>query len=46
MSRSSWFRSEWEIAEPDYAALMARSVAAGASHGITRPAEPSPLGGA
>ena len=42
----SCLRSEWEIAEPDYSALMARSVAAGASHGITRPAESSPLGGA
>jgi hypothetical protein len=41
----SCLRSEWETQFPDYVALLARSVAAGASHGITRPPEPSSLGG-
>ncbi len=41
----SCLRPEWETADPDYAELLARSVAAGASHGVTRPAEPSSLGG-
>jgi hypothetical protein len=36
-------RDEWETPEPDLAALLARSVASGASHGIaaaTRDREP------
>jgi hypothetical protein len=37
-------RDEWETPHPDYAALLARSVAAGASRGIARPPEPTPLG--
>ena len=41
----SCLRSEWETADPDYSGLLARSVAAGASHGIVRPEEPSALGG-
>jgi hypothetical protein len=40
----SCLRSEWETPYPDYVALMARSVAAGASHGVARPAEPTALG--
>jgi hypothetical protein len=30
-------RDEWDVAEPDYAGLLARSVAAGASRGIAHP---------
>jgi hypothetical protein len=41
----SCLRSEWEIPDPDYGGLLARSVAAGASHSIVRPEEPSALGG-
>ncbi|MEP6686803.1 MAG: hypothetical protein ABJC36_00550 [Gemmatimonadales bacterium] len=41
----SCLRSEWEAPVPDYAALLARSVAAGASHSILRPPEPTPMGG-
>jgi hypothetical protein len=37
-------REEWEVASPDYAGLLARSVAAGASRSIARPPEPTPLG--
>ena len=32
-------------ADPDYGALLARSVAAGASHSMLPPPEPTPLGG-
>jgi hypothetical protein len=35
-------REEWEVTAPDYAGLLARSVAAGASRGIGRPPD-SPL---
>ena len=38
-------RAEWETPAPDYAALLARSVVAGASRSIARPPEPTPLGG-
>ena len=41
----SCLRTEWETPFPDYVALLARSVAAGASHGIPRPPETSPLSG-
>lgn len=41
----SCLRSEWETPSPDYGGLLARSVAAGASHSIVRPEEPSALGG-
>ena len=41
----SCLRSEWETPNPDYGGLLARSVAAGASHSIVRPEEPSALGG-
>ena len=41
----SCLRAEWETPQPDYAALLARSVAAGASRGIARPPEPTALGG-
>ncbi len=37
-------REEWEVTAPDYAGLLARSVAAGASRGIARPREATPLG--
>jgi hypothetical protein len=30
-------RDEWDVAEPDFAGLLARSVAAGASRGIAHP---------
>jgi hypothetical protein len=36
-------REEWEVTAPDYAGLLARSVAAGTSRGIGRPPD-SPLG--
>ena len=38
-------REEWEVEAPDYAGLLARSVAAGASRGIARPHEPTARGG-
>lgn len=41
----SCLRTEWETPEPDYASLLARSVAAGASRGIAHPPEPTTLGG-
>lgn len=41
----SCLRSEWETPDPDYAGLLARSVAAGASHSIARAEEHSALGG-
>ena len=37
-------REEWEAPDPDYASLLARSVASGASRGIARPPERSALG--
>ena len=37
-------REEWEAPAPDYAGLLARSVAAGASRSIARPPEPTPMG--
>jgi hypothetical protein len=37
-------REEWETPEPDLAALLARSVATGASRASVRPSEPTPLG--
>ena len=40
----SCLREEWEVPHPDYAGLLARSLAAGASRGITRPPEPTALG--
>jgi hypothetical protein len=36
-------RDEWDVAAPDFAALLGRSVAAGASRHITLPAEAGPL---
>jgi len=36
-------RDEWEVTTPDFAALLARSVAAGASRHITLPAEAGPF---
>lgn len=33
-------REEWETAEPDFAALFARSVASGASRHVTSPEQP------
>jgi hypothetical protein len=36
-------RDEWEVAAPDFAALLARSVAAGASRQVAPPAEDLPL---
>jgi hypothetical protein len=30
-------REEWELRDPDFASLLARSVAAGASHSIMPP---------
>ncbi len=41
----SCLREEWETPYPDYGALLARSVAAGASHSMLPPPEPTPLGG-
>jgi hypothetical protein len=40
----SCLREEWEVPHPDYAGLLARSLAAGASRGIARPPEPTALG--
>ena len=40
----SCLRTEWETPVPDYASLLARSVASGASHGMSRTAEPTALG--
>jgi hypothetical protein len=37
----SCLRSEWETPVPDYVSLLARSVAAGASHGVVRSTEPT-----
>jgi hypothetical protein len=37
-------REEWEVPDPDYAGLLARSLAAGASRGVARPPEPTALG--
>ena len=37
-------REEWEVPTPDYAGLLARSVAAGASRSIARPPEPTTRG--
>lgn len=31
-------RDEWEVSQPDFAALLARSVAAGASRNVSPPA--------
>jgi hypothetical protein len=36
-------RDEWEVAAPDFAALLGRSVAAGASRHITLPTDARPL---
>jgi hypothetical protein len=41
----SCLRSEWETPVPDYVSLLARSVAAGASHGVVRSTEPTAPGG-
>jgi hypothetical protein len=40
----SCLREEWEVPNPDYPSLLARSVAAGASHSVARPPEPTALG--
>jgi hypothetical protein len=37
-------REEWEVPTPDYAGLLARSVAAGASRSVARPPESTALG--
>ena len=37
-------REEWEVPNPDYPGLLARSVAAGASRNVARPPEPTALG--
>jgi hypothetical protein len=36
-------RDEWEVPAPDFAGLLARSVPGGASRGILRMNEPTPL---
>lgn len=36
-------REEWEVPAPDFAALLARSVASGASRNVAPPAGASPL---
>ncbi|HEX6107653.1 MAG TPA: hypothetical protein VFZ26_18860 [Gemmatimonadales bacterium] len=36
-------REEWEVPAPDFAALLARSVAGGASRGVLRMDEPAGL---
>ena len=39
----SCLRDEWEVPAPDFAGLLARSVPGGASRGILRMSEPTPL---
>ena len=36
-------REEWEVREPDFAELLARSVATGASRHVAPKADPDPL---
>jgi hypothetical protein len=38
-------RDDWEVASPDFAALLARSVAAGASRHVILPDDAGPLDG-
>jgi len=40
----SCLREEWEVPTPNYAGLLARSVATGASRSVARPREPTGLG--